>query len=45
MEDLNNVAVRMTLITNSVVEVLKDKLQDCHHQGKSRARNYKIRTN
>ena len=37
MEDLNKIAAKIALHTNSVVKVLNDKLQDYYHQGKSRA--------
>lgn len=37
MKDLNNIATGIALHTNGVVKVLDNKLQDCYHQGKSRA--------
>ena len=37
MEDLNKIAEEIALHTNSVVKILNNKLQDCYHQGKSRA--------
>ena len=37
MEELNKIAADIQLHTNSVVKVLNYKLQDCYHQGKSRA--------
>lgn len=37
MEELNKIATGISLLADSAVKVLDDKLRDCYHQGKSRA--------